>query len=800
MSCYCQIPASRCRHRHDRSSENPRAGQQRRRSLERSLGRGMLKKLINIKNVGRYRKSAAQANPQLERFTLVFAPNGFGKTTLCAILRSLASGEAAHIEGRKTLGSSENPEVELLLASGAVKYKNGAWNQTLPDLAIFDNTFISENVHSGDTVELENKRNLYRVIIGQEGVALAEQDTALAAESRAKATEITTAAKALLLHAPKGTKVEDFLKLPADATIDQKIADQEKEVDAAKQSTQIKAKAGFREYLHPTLPAGLASTLSKTLAGVSADAEQLIADHLKAHAMEQDGEQWLSEGLPQIASDKCPFCAQSVKGSPLVDAYKAVFSEAYQNLKDEVAALREVVQSEFGDAAIGQLELADEQNATAFEYWQQFCDLDESDLSLPEGTSDKLRALRSTMLALLGEKARAPLEPIDAARLSQAQDEIDAIEKSISTPNKSLRAAQALVDARKVMAGTANLAVAESELEKLRCTKKRHESGVAQACKDYQSLEKDKEAIDLKKTAVRTKLDTHTLKVVKPYERRINELLDAFNAGFSITETKHAFPGGTASSSYQLVINSTAIDLGDSKTPSAQASFKNTLSAGDRTTLALAFFIANLEQDPDMAEKVVVFDDPFSSQDAYRRRQTVHEIRRVGAQCAQVVVLSHDPAFLKQVWEKAPHDQRAAVQIFDARAQGSQITRCDIDEACKGRVASEIDDLQAFVVTGAGKSRDIIKKMRVVLESYCRTTFGGSFLPTDNLGGMVGKIRGGGATHPAAALHDELDQINDYTQGHHHGDDPTDGTADIIDDQELKGFARRTLRVVNAVS
>jgi len=36
---------------------------------------------------------------------------------------------------------------------------------------------------------------------------------------------------------------------------------------------------------------------------------------------------------------------------------------------------------------------------------------------------------------------------------------------------------------------------------------------------------------------------------------------------------------------------------------------------GDRTALILAFFLAELEREPDIAERVVVVDDPINSQD-----------------------------------------------------------------------------------------------------------------------------------------------------------------------------------------
>ena len=48
-----------------------------------------LKKIISIKNIGRFQKCFAAGDITFKTGTLVFAENGRGKTTLCAILRSL---------------------------------------------------------------------------------------------------------------------------------------------------------------------------------------------------------------------------------------------------------------------------------------------------------------------------------------------------------------------------------------------------------------------------------------------------------------------------------------------------------------------------------------------------------------------------------------------------------------------------------------------------------------------------------------------------------------------------------------
>jgi hypothetical protein len=106
-------------------------------------------------------------------------------------------------------------------------------------------------------------------------------------------------------------------------------------------------------------------------------------------------------------------------------------------------------------------------------------------------------------------------------------------------------------------------------------------------------------------------------------------------------------------------------------------------------------------------------------------------------------VFSHDAGFLRQIRDKCEASECVALQLADHRSLGIKIMPCDLDEACRGRAASDMDDLQAYVTTGAGKERDIIQKMRIVLETHCRYTFSGSFETDDRVGGMVEKIKTG---------------------------------------------------------
>src|SRR6202035_5184951 len=130
----------------------------------------------------------------------------------------------------------------------------------------------------------------------------------------------------------------------------------------------------------------------------------------------------------------------------------------------------------------------------------------------------------------------------------------------------------------------------ESALVRLYAAKKRHEPGARTACQDYEVALAEKRAIDDQKVGVKEKLDNDTREVIGLYEQTINKLLDDFQAGFRLTGTTHGYPGGVAGATYQILINETAVDLGGPDTPVDTPSFKNTLSSGDKSTLALAIF------------------------------------------------------------------------------------------------------------------------------------------------------------------------------------------------------------------
>lgn len=173
-------------------------------------------------------------------------------------------------------------------------------------------------------------------------------------------------------------------------------------------------------------------------------------------------------------------------------------------------------------------------------------------------------------------------------------------------------------------------------------------------------------------------------------------------------------------------------------------SFRNTLSAGDRSTLALAFFLAQLEQDPNRATKTVVFDDPFSSLDGFRRNHTVNQIYKCGENSAQVVLLSHEPTFLKLLWDRIRPEDRKTLQLGRVGEENTTIAEWDIERAVQAPFRADVDTLHRFYADGEGEQRDVIQKIRPLLEGYCRSLCPTFFGEHEMMGEMIARIRAAG--------------------------------------------------------
>ncbi len=132
----------------------------------------MLERVQLLRNVGQFDNVATGANLPFSKLTTIYAENGRGKTTLAAIFRSLANGDTQLVSERQRLGSANLPHVIVGINGTTAIFTNGAWNRQVPEIVVFDDQFVADNVYSGLAVGSGHRERLHELIIGAQGVQL----------------------------------------------------------------------------------------------------------------------------------------------------------------------------------------------------------------------------------------------------------------------------------------------------------------------------------------------------------------------------------------------------------------------------------------------------------------------------------------------------------------------------------------------------------------------------------------------------------------------------------------------------
>jgi len=764
----------------------------------------MLEKIVRIKNIGRFLDYAAKGDVTFRKLTLVYAENGRGKTTLCAILRSLQSGQPEFISERQTLGATDAPFVHIRLNNADYKFDGNAWTNSHPDILIFDSVFVNENVYSGDYVEHEHKKNLYRVIVGAQGVQFARKIEELDGQIRVLSADLREKKESISKHVPPGIAFDNYLGWQPLADIEEQIRQKTEELSnrqrAATKAGEIQAKQLFVKVQLPSLPSDFSEVLSKQLTDIVVDAERKVREQIARHQMEHQGESWLSQGLAYVKDNRCPFCGQGVQANDLIAAYRSHFSAAYRGLKQEVAQLTQRVNSAIGEAALSSVQQAIAANAALAEFWRQFTAVDLPNISFPD-IQQKYATLREKCLKLAIRKQDSPTEPVTLdAEFTTACDEVDALKTVVAKYNAAVDVANSQVKEQKAAARLQpDITALKKELALLEARKKRFEPEITRTCQEYKDAVDKKTLLKKQKEEVRTQLNQYCEDIIRTYEQSINEYLDHFNVGFRITNTRHSYRGGTPSSHYQIEINSKALDLGDARTPAGTPCFRTALSSGDRSALALAFFLAVLKQDSDIGKKIVVFDDPFTSLDRFRRTSTQQHIQRLLKKARQVIVLSHDVHFLKLLYDECPSVITNTKTLRMSKAgNATVIGEWDIEAELLSSYEKDYRTLHAFYMERTGDPRAVARAIRPFLECLLRTRFPGRFQPNEWLGDFIAKIREANETSGLQLMKadlPEIEAINDYSKRYHHQQNPN---ADVepIGEDELHGYVKRTLRLV----
>jgi wobble nucleotide-excising tRNase len=197
-----------------------------------------------------------------------------------------------------------------------------------------------------------------------------------------------------------------------------------------------------------------------------------------------------------------------------------------------------------------------------------------------------------------------------------------------------------------------------------------------------------------------------------------------FKTHFRIEDVNHVAPQGRATQSkvaYKLTIDGSDISF----IPDQPFNAKECLSEGDKSTIALAFFLSKLDIDPNQQNKILIFDDPLSSLDTNRRTYTIGIIKALVSQLKQVVVLSHNEYFLHEVGKDIAASDKVTLRIKENfAAKASKIETCDLNELVKIEYFKHIEALEEFRINSDHSKKDsVLGWLRNVLEAHLRFKF-----------------------------------------------------------------------------
>ena len=756
----------------------------------------MIDRLRLLRNIGSFDSVDDGANIPLARLTLIYAENGRGKTTLAAILRSLATGNPVSIAERRRLAALHPPHAVLDCTGGppAAMFQNGSWNRTLPNMVVFDDVFVDENVYSGLVVGAEQRQKLHELILGAHAVTLNQQ--LQQAVERIELHNHDLRARAVEIPAvPAGMSVDDFCALPARADIDEVIRATERNLAAGRAQDAVRNTQPFSALLLPAFDiAGAERLLQEDLPALDAAAAARLQAHVAAVGV--GGEAWIAEGMGRVAASapNCPFCAQDLGGSPVIAHYRAYFGEEYTDLKRRISRSLAEVNGTHGGEAAAAFERAVRVAVERRQFWAQFCGVPEVAVDTAAIVRD-WQAAREAAAAALSAKLAAPLERATLPPPARAAiTAYEARRAAVAALDEALKRANEAIQLVKEQAEEGDPAAIAADLLRLNAVRSRHTPAASPLCDAYLAERAAKVVTELQRDVAQAALERHRTTVFPGYQTAVNLYLQRFYAGFRLDSVTSTNTRGGPACSYNVLINNTRVAVAGGAPAVGEPSFRTALSAGDRNTLALAFFFASLDQRARLEDTVVVIDDPISSLDEHRELTTVQEVRRLAERTGQLIVLSHSKPFLCRIWEGADRAGRAALEV-SRDGDGSTLRPWDVNQDSVTEHDRRHAALRQYLEASTPNNRDVAAALRPVLEAFVRVSYPEHFRPGATLGPFLtvceqwaGKAR----EILDAGDKGELRDLLEYANRFHHDTNPAYETV-RINDAELRGFVDRTL-------
>lgn len=591
----------------------------------------MLTTIKKIKNLGVFGDySRAPELKDFARYNLVYGENGAGKTTLSRLFSALNDG--AH---------AEYPELDF-----AVETEDGALTKGQKckrRLRVFNSDYVDANIGKFDgplrpilIVGVENKA-LAEVVRKEQAVydsrqlRIQEIATAVAKAETDKGRLFSSVAKTIG-EATSGASLRTYRKNNAEADFIRlkplkRYPEEELEVHRATlQQEQGEAVANLALDAQPGDDAAEAESFVQACESVTRIASELTPKTAQAGALKRLADnpaisQWVEEGVKlhhDHSSKTCEFCDQPIPPARL-EALAQHFGTADQSLKEEIEAA--VTSARSLAERLREVRLPPKQ-ALYTELWKDY-----------EAASEAFETQRSAVLAQLAE--------LDAALAEKLLKRSSAFENPASVDAIALGNAVGQIDALIQRHNTKTGQFSTAKTTAREALERHYLAGIAKQVEDY-----EKQIAGLKAESAKLQDGAADLEeprgmvalLVSITEKR-EKVSSAHAGGAEMTERLRNFLGRT---DLEFQSNDEGYRV------LRRGKVAKRLSEGEKTAIAFLYFVVQLgDHEFDVAEGIVVIDDPISSLDSAAIYQAFASLKNAVKDAKQVFLLTHNFEFLK---------------------------------------------------------------------------------------------------------------------------------------------------------
>lgn len=750
----------------------------------------MIRRIKLLRNVGVF--ANATASCELNHLVLVYAENAHGKTTLAEILRSLDSDDHSTITKKQSFGAQQEPHVILECDDlPTVMFQDGHWPDKRPLVKVFDESFVTDNVYSGLDIGPKHRQNLHDFVLGRQGVTLSLNRKKLAQGIEQCNKDMGIAEDAVPDSRRGGLTMDRFCDLDRVPDIDTEISNAQTALDVARDADTIHGTPTFETINLPAFDElTIRTILQRGLQDLDMEAAASVAKHIVS--LGDGGERWIASGVEYMRDDvqACPFCGQATTDVSLIKHYRAYFGEAYEKLKSDIVdALNNVrivhsrdVQTTF-ERTVGNNEKV---GRVWTKYGLQVPDVDTKPIM------DEWTRVLDKIKQLLDAKQAAPLEPM--ALDSDLLESYERHRQQIADINIKLGEHNDKINQIK-NANSADIQTASDKLRLLEATKERHLPATASWCDKYIRAKAVKNEAEEKKQQVTEQLEEYRNKVFPALQEEVNHYLSLFGVKYIVQDFVSSNIRGGSSSNYSVHVGDTSIDAREPKSED-DPTIGSTLSTSERNTLALAIFFSSLAKDENLADTVVVVDDPVSSFDANRYLATIQVLRHLAEKANQMIILSHNSMFLDRIWKRIEREDCLPLTII-RDDEGSVIRDWNVGQESNAEQAEWQRLLENYTKSEEEDSKAVAEAIRPYLETVLEAAHASHYNGGKPIESFFSECKDVYDTPDEIldrATVDELRDIFEYANPFMHGSSQN-AEGRRINDDELRTYARRALNV-----